>query len=74
MDSLLILKGYEVRKEWSPTLIACVILRGLYCVDSLWYEDTFSSTFEAQSEGLGLMNVQVSSSKSGIYYVATINL
>lgn len=53
LHGLLALKAYEVRNEWSPTLLTCIGLCALYIWDFYWFEDSFSSMFEAQEEGFG---------------------
>lgn len=47
------MKAYEVRGEWSYTLSTAVGLLVFYVWDFYWFEETFSTMFEAQDEGLG---------------------
>lgn len=57
INALLVLKAYEVRKQqWSPTLLTSLGLSTLYVIDFFWFEDSFSSTFEAQYEGTGCLS------------------
>lgn len=53
LQGLLALKAFEVRNEWSYTLLTAVGLFVLYVWDFYWFEESFTTMFEAQDEGLG---------------------
>ena len=56
MHGLLALKAYEVRNEWSYTLLTTVVLYTLLVFDFFWFEDSLTSTFETMYEGLGALS------------------
>jgi len=59
LDAFYLLKYIETHAagKHSPTLLLVVISHTVYVLDTLWFEEKFMTTFQAQYEGVGYMNI-----------------
>lgn len=59
LDAFYLLKYIETHAagKHSPTLLFVVIAHTVYVADTLWFEEKFMTTFQAQYEGVGYMNI-----------------